>query len=39
MSHDITYVFLLTRKKIKISYKDPKHIITLSDVRVEDGRL
>jgi len=39
MSHDITYVFLLTRKKIKISYKDPEHIITLSDIRVEDGRL
>jgi len=35
----MTYASLLTRKKIKINYKNPEHTITLSDVRVEDGRL
>jgi len=34
----MTHALLLTRIKIKISYKDLEHTITLSDVRVEDGR-
>ena len=33
------YISLLTRKKIKISYKDPEYTIILSDIRVKNSEL